>query len=62
MNGNRGEIIEEVKEFKYLGYRFQRNGGPETHARETIKKSMIAMRQTRGLGQKRFKNNFERKM
>lgn len=23
----KGRVIEEVREFKYLGYRFQRNGG-----------------------------------
>ena len=62
MNRSGGGKIQEVKEFKYLGYRFQRNGGSETHVRETMKKSMIAIMQTWRLGQKRFKNNIERKM
>jgi len=29
----RGKRIEEIKEFKYLGYTLQRNGGQETHVR-----------------------------
>lgn len=35
--------IEEVKEFKYLGYHFQKNEGWEMHIRETVKKVRIAM-------------------
>lgn len=40
------EKIEEVKNFKYLGYHFQKNGRSETHIRETVKKTMSAMKQT----------------
>lgn len=56
------EDIEEVKSFKYLGYNFQKNGGTETHVRETVKKAMMAMRQTWGIGERKFKNNFERRI
>ena len=56
------EELEEVKDFKYLGYRFQKNGGTEMHWRETAKKAMIVMKQTWGIGERRFKNNFERRM
>ncbi|XP_046145525.1 uncharacterized protein LOC123988820 [Osmia bicornis bicornis] len=56
------EELEEVKDFKYLGYHFQKNGRTEMHWRETAKKAMIVMKQTWGIGERRFKNNFERRM
>lgn len=56
------EKIEEVKDFKYLGYHFQKNGGSETHIRETVKKATSAMKQTWGNGERRFKNNYTRRM
>lgn len=56
------ENIEEVKDFKYLGFHFQKNGGTKVHMKETVKRTMIALKQTLGIGQKRFKNNFERRM
>lgn len=55
------EVIEEVKDFIYLGYHFQ-NGGTEIHMRETVKKTMMAMKQTRRIGERRFKNNYMRRM
>lgn len=55
------EKIEEVKDFKYLGY-FQKNRETKKHIRETFKKALIAMKQTWGIRQRRFKNNFERRM
>ena len=60
--GWQGHSLEEVKEFKYLGYNFQKNGGREMHIREVIKKARIAMAQIWGIGQTMFKNNFERRM
>lgn len=35
----KGKKLEEVKEYKYLGYTLQRNGGQEAHVKERIKKS-----------------------
>lgn len=54
------EKIEEVKDFKYLRFHFQKNGSTETHMRETVKKAMIAMTQVWGI--RKFKNNFERRI
>lgn len=34
----KGKRIEEIKEFTYLRYRLQRNGGQETQVKERIKK------------------------
>lgn len=56
------EKIEEVKDFKYLGYHFQENRGSETHIRERVKKAMSTMKQTWGIGERRFKNNYTRRM
>lgn len=52
--------IEEVKEFKHLGYHFQRNEGWEVHIRETVKKVRIAM--VWGIGHRNFGNYFEERM
>lgn len=30
----KGKKLEEVKQFKYLGYTFQRSGGQEAHIKE----------------------------
>lgn len=54
--------IEEVKEFKYLGYHFQKNEGWEMHIRETVKKVRIAMVHVWGIGHRNFGNNFEERM
>lgn len=56
------EELEEINEFKYLGFHFQRNRGTDTHIRETTKKTMIVMKQTWGIGQRRFRSSFERRM
>lgn len=34
----KGDKIEEVKEFAYLGYTLQRDGGQEAHVRERVRK------------------------
>ena len=39
----RGKRIEEVKEFKYLGYVFKRNGGQEAHIRDRLRKAAAVM-------------------
>ncbi|XP_071653873.1 uncharacterized protein [Temnothorax longispinosus] len=38
-----GKELGEVKEFQYLGYMFQRNGGQEAQVRERIKKAPAVM-------------------
>lgn len=38
--------IQEVKEFKYLGFLLQRNGGHMRHIRERIKRVTIVMKKT----------------
>ncbi|KAL6420586.1 hypothetical protein ACFW04_014633 [Cataglyphis niger] len=41
----KGKVIEEVKEFSYLGYVMQRNGGQEAQIRDRLRKSAAVMGQ-----------------
>lgn len=41
----KGKRIEEVKEFTYLGYKLQRNGGQEAHVKDKVKKAGAVIRQ-----------------
>jgi len=54
--------IEEVSEFKYLGYVLKKNGGDDGQIRELKKKENIVMRKVWGLGERIFKNDFRRRM
>lgn len=38
------EVMEEVKNFVYLGYKLQRNGVQEEHVRERVRKAAVIMR------------------
>lgn len=60
--GWKNEKLEEVKEFKYLGYVVKRNGGQEAHVRERVKKAREAMRQVWGIGKRRFSEDWGRRM
>lgn len=57
-----GQIIEEVKEFKYLGYVVKKNGGQEGQIRELKKKGNVVLKQMWGLGERRFRDEFKRRM
>ena len=56
------EEIEEVRQFKYLGFTFQRNNGVEKHLKEQQRKAIIAMKQTWSIGQKIFTGNIEKRL
>jgi len=58
----KGKVIGEVKEFKYLGYVFQRNGGQEAHIRDRIKRATAVMGQMWGIGKRRFKGDWGRRL
>lgn len=49
----KGKTIEEVKEFKYLGFVLQRNGGQEAHIKDRVKVAAAAMGQIWGIGKRR---------
>lgn len=40
-----GREVEEVREYKYLGYIFQSNGGQERQVRNRVKRGMAVMGQ-----------------
>ncbi|EZA46405.1 hypothetical protein X777_00193 [Ooceraea biroi] len=50
----KGREIEEVKEVKYLEYKFKRNGGQEAQVEDRVKKAMGVMGQVWGIGKRRF--------
>ena len=45
----KGKEIEEVKEFKYLGYVFKKNGGQKHTSGDRVKKAGVVMRQVWGI-------------
>lgn len=50
----KGKRIEEVKEFKYLEFMFQRNGGKKAHIKDMVRKEAGIMGQIWGIGKRRF--------
>lgn len=53
-----GKGMEKVKEYTYLGYMLQKNGGQEAHIRKRLKRAAATMRQVWGIGKRRFGRRF----
>ena len=58
----KSERVEEVKEILYLGIKMQRNGDLTNHIRERMKRANVAMRQVSRIGERKFKDDFKKKM
>lgn len=58
----KGKRIEEVKEFIYLGYKLQRNGGQEAHMKDKVKKAGAVIKQVWGIGKRRFTGEWEKRI
>lgn len=58
----RGERIEEISEFKYLGYVFRRNGENEGHIKKLKRKGNIVMRQVWSLYERKFWEDFKKRL
>jgi len=58
----RGEKLEEVKQYTYLGYTVQRNGGQEAHIRERVRKAAAIMGRVWGIGKRRFGRDWGRRL
>lgn len=58
----KGKRIEEIGEYKYLGYRVQRNGSQESHVEERVKKAASVMGQVWGIGKRRFGRDWKRRI
>lgn len=51
----RNDKIEEIGEYKYLGFTFQRNREMEAHLREKVKNAEGVIREVWGMGKRWFK-------
>lgn len=56
------KTIEEVKEFRYLGYVLQKNGGQEVHIKNRIKRATTVMGQVWGIGKRKFGREWGKKL
>src|SRR5580765_4995962 len=57
----KGRKLEEMKEFKYLGYTLQKNGGQEAHVRERGRRAAV-MREVWGIGKRLWGKDWKRRM
>lgn len=53
----KGQKIQEVKEFEYLGFLLQRNGGHTKHIRERVRRATIVMKKIWSMGERKFVND-----
>jgi len=58
----KGRKMEEVREFRYLGYTLQRNGGQEAHVRDRVAKAAAILGQVWGIGKRRFGRDWKRRV
>ena len=58
----KGEKIEEVKEFIYLGFLLRKNSDIKGHVKERVKRSTTIMKKVWGIREKIFKDDFKRRM
>ncbi|KMQ90927.1 hypothetical protein RF55_9259 [Lasius niger] len=58
----KGRVLEEVKEFTYLGYTMQKNGRQKVHIRERVKKGAAVMNQVWGIGKRKFKREWGKRI
>ena len=53
-----GEVIERVREFTYLGFKFQRTRDVKEHIKERKRKANVLIREVWGIGERLFKDDF----
>src|SRR5436190_16029940 len=58
----KGKRVEEVKQFTYLGYVVQKNGGQEGHIKERVRRGAAVMGQVWSIGKRRFKNDWGKRL
>lgn len=56
-----GKVIEEVQDFKYLGFMISYKRGYKEHIKKLNRKSRMVTRKVWGLGKRIFRNDFKRK-
>lgn len=47
----KNEELEEVREFKYLGFMFKKNNKDDAHIKDVVKRAAAAMAQIWGIGE-----------
>lgn len=55
------ERIEEIKQFKYLGFKFNSEGDYTSHIEELVRKGRMAARKVWGLGERLCKKDYMRR-
>lgn len=58
----KGKRIEKVKEYKYLVYILQRNGGQKVQIRDRARREAIVMREVWGIGKRLWGDDWERRL
>ncbi|XP_076298035.1 uncharacterized protein LOC143217535 [Lasioglossum baleicum] len=58
----KGKVLEEVKEYRYLGYTITRDGGQRAHVEERLRKGAAAMGQIWAIGKRRFAKDWGRRL
>ncbi|XP_076301434.1 uncharacterized protein LOC143219315 [Lasioglossum baleicum] len=58
----KGKVIEEVGEYKYLGYTITRDGAQKAHIEERLRKGAAVMGQVWGIGKRRFGKDWGRRL
>ena len=54
--------LEEVDEMRYLGYILQKNGSDEKHIQDSKKRATVSMKKTWSVEERRFKQDYKRRM
>lgn len=55
-------MIQEVEKFKYLGYIVKTSGEEKVQIKELKKNGNVVLKQVWGLGERRFRDDFEKRM
>lgn len=55
-------MIEEVKEYKYLGYVIQRNEKQDGQVKDRVKRGAAVLGQIWGIGKRRFGNDWGKRV
>ncbi|XP_076657552.1 uncharacterized protein LOC143361786 [Halictus rubicundus] len=62
LNAEKSKVLEEVTEFKYLGYVIMRDGGQRKQVEDRIRKGAAVMGQVWRIGKRRFGNDWGRRI
>jgi len=58
----KGEKVEEVKSFKYLGYIIMKNGEQKEHVKDRVKRAARIMGQVWSIGKRKFGKDWSKRI